>query len=89
MSMRILNTQYGRGQGYWLPGSPAMIKTILGVVASHSSLQILHGARKKASEPWYCIGENRRKFTRHFRSDPDEWLILELPRNVTMNGLAA
>ena len=51
----------------------------IGVVASHSSLQILHGARKEGFRTLgIAVGENRRKIYQAFPgADPDEWLILE------------
>lgn len=51
----------------------------IGVVASHSSLQILHGARKEGFRTLgIAVGENRRKFYQAFPgADPDEWLMLE------------
>ena len=39
----------------------------IGVVASHSSLQILHGARKEGFRTLgIAVGENRRKFYQAF-----------------------
>ena len=54
-------------------------KLTIGVVASHSSLQILHGARKEGFRTLgIAVGENRRKIYQAFPgADPDEWLILE------------
>jgi 5-formaminoimidazole-4-carboxamide-1-(beta)-D-ribofuranosyl 5'-monophosphate synthetase len=51
----------------------------IGVVASHSSLQILHGARKEGFRTLgIAVGENRRKFYQAFPgANPDEWLMLE------------
>ena len=62
----------------WLAGYDKDNLTI-GVVASHSSLQILHGARKEGFRTLgIAVGENRRKIYQAFPgADPDEWLILE------------
>ncbi len=51
----------------------------IGVVASHSSLQILHGARMEGFKTLgIAVGENRRRFYSAFPgADPDEWLMLE------------
>jgi len=51
----------------------------IGVVASHSSLQILHGARKEGFRTLgIAVGENRRRFYKAFPgAEPDEWLMLE------------
>ena len=51
----------------------------IAVVASHSSLQILHGARKEGFRTLgICVGEERRKMYSAFPgAEPDEWLILE------------
>ena len=51
----------------------------VGVVASHSSLQILHGARQEGFRTLgIAVGENRRRFYKAFPgADPDEWLMLE------------
>ena len=60
----------------------------IGVVASHSSLQILHGARMEGFRTLgIAVGENRRRFYKAFPgADPDEWLTvsythLTLPTN--------
>jgi len=51
----------------------------IGVVASHSSLQILHGARLEGFRTLgIAVGENRRRFYQAFPgADPDEWLMLD------------
>tara|TARA_Y100000287_G_scaffold180852_1_gene176223 strand:+ start:58 stop:1284 length:1227 start_codon:yes stop_codon:yes gene_type:complete len=51
----------------------------IGVVASHSSLQILHGARMEGFRTLgIAVGENRRRFYKAFPgAEPDEWLMLE------------
>lgn len=51
----------------------------IGVVASHSSLQILHGARLEGFRTLgIAVGENRRRFYKAFPgAEPDEWLMLE------------
>src|SRR5210317_14137 len=51
----------------------------IGVVASHSSLQILHGARQEGFKTLgIAVGENRRRFYKAFPgADPDEWLMLD------------
>ncbi|MDP6864193.1 MAG: formate--phosphoribosylaminoimidazolecarboxamide ligase [Candidatus Poseidoniaceae archaeon] len=51
----------------------------IGVVASHSSLQILHGARMEGFKTLgIAVGENRRKFYSAFPgAEPDEWLMLD------------
>ena len=51
----------------------------IGVVASHSSLQILHGARMEGFRTLgIAVGENRRRFYQAFPgAEPDEWLILD------------
>lgn len=51
----------------------------IGVVASHSSLQILHGARIEGFRTLgIAVGENRRRFYKAFPgAEPDEWLMLE------------
>ena len=51
----------------------------IGVVASHSSLQILHGARVEGFRTLgIAVGENRRRFYKAFPgAEPDEWLMLE------------
>ena len=62
----------------WLQGYDKDAITI-GVVASHSSLQILHGARQEGFRTLgIAVGENRRRFYKAFPgADPDEWLMLE------------
>ena len=52
---------------------------VIGVVASHSSLQILHGARMEGFKTLgIAVGENRRRFYKAFPgAEPDEWLMLE------------
>ncbi len=62
----------------WLAGyDPASIT--IGVVASHSSLQILHGARMEGFRTLgIAVGEERRRFYAAFPgADPDEWLMLD------------
>ena len=51
----------------------------IGVVASHSSLQILHGAKLEGFRTLgIAVGENRRRFYSAFPgAEPDEWLMLE------------
>ena len=51
----------------------------IGVVASHSSLQILHGARMEGFQTLgIAVGENRRRYYSAFPgAEPDEWLMLE------------
>lgn len=51
----------------------------IGVVASHSSLQILHGARLEGFKTLgIAVGENRRRYYKAFPgAEPDEWLMLE------------
>ncbi len=51
----------------------------IGVVASHSSLQILHGARQEGFKTLgIAVGENRRRFYSAFPgAEPDEWLMLD------------
>ena len=51
----------------------------IGVVASHSSLQILHGARMEGFRTLgIAVGENRRRFYSAFPgAEPDEWLMLD------------
>ena len=51
----------------------------IGVVASHSALQILHGARAEGFKTLgIAVGEGRRKMYKAFPgSEPDEWLILD------------
>lgn len=51
----------------------------IGVVASHSSLQILHGARQEGFRTLgICVGEKRRKMYSAFPgAEPDEWLVLD------------
>ena len=56
----------------------------IGVVASHSSLQILHGARLEGFRTLgIAVGENRRKIYSAFPgADPDEWLMLDSYREM-------
>ena len=51
----------------------------IGVVASHSSLQILHGARSEGFRTLgIAVGEGRRKMFKAFPgAEPDEWLMLD------------
>ena len=51
----------------------------IGVVASHSSLQILHGARLEGFKTLgIVVGENRSRFYSAFPgAEPDEWLMLD------------
>jgi len=51
----------------------------IGVVASHSSLQILHGARMEGFRTLgIAVGENRRRYYSAFPgAEPDEWLMLD------------
>ncbi len=51
----------------------------IGVVASHSSLQILHGARAEGFRTLgIAVGEGRRKMFKAFPgAEPDEWLMLD------------
>ena len=62
----------------WLAGYDSASITI-GVVASHSSLQILHGARAEGFRTLgIAVGENRRRYYKAFPgAEPDEWLMLE------------
>ena len=62
----------------WLAGYDKD-KLTIGVVASHSSLQILHGAKKEGFRTLgIAVGENRRRFYKAFPgAEPDEWLMLE------------
>ena len=62
----------------WLSGFDVSQITI-GVVASHSSLQILHGARQEGFRTLgICVGEKRRKMYSAFPgAEPDEWLVLD------------
>ena len=62
----------------WLSGYDSSSITI-GVVASHSSLQILHGARAEGFRTLgIAVGENRRRYYKAFPgAEPDEWLMLE------------
>ncbi|MEE2812139.1 MAG: DUF1246 domain-containing protein, partial [Candidatus Thermoplasmatota archaeon] len=62
----------------WLAGYDSANITI-GVVASHSSLQILHGARQEGFRTLgICVGEGRRKMYKAFPgAEPDEWLMLD------------
>ena len=51
----------------------------IGVVASQSSLQILHGARAEGFRTLgIAVGEGRRKMFKAFPgAEPDEWLMLD------------
>ena len=51
----------------------------IGVVASHSALQILHGARAEGFRTLgIAVGEGRRKVFKAFPgAEPDEWLMLD------------
>jgi len=51
----------------------------IGVIASHSALQILHGARQEGFKTLgIAVGDNRRRFYSAFPgADPDEWLMLD------------
>jgi 5-formaminoimidazole-4-carboxamide-1-(beta)-D-ribofuranosyl 5'-monophosphate synthetase len=51
----------------------------IGVVASHSSLQILHGARQEGFKTLgIAVGDNRRRLYSAFPgAQPDEWLMLD------------
>ena len=51
----------------------------IGVVASHSALQILHGARMEGFRTLgIAVGDNRRRFYSAFPgAEPDEWLMLD------------
>ncbi|MBT4059349.1 MAG: formate--phosphoribosylaminoimidazolecarboxamide ligase [Euryarchaeota archaeon] len=51
----------------------------IGVVASHSALQILHGARAEGFRTLgIAVGEGRRKMFKAFPgAEPDEWLMLD------------
>ncbi|MDP7203694.1 MAG: formate--phosphoribosylaminoimidazolecarboxamide ligase [Candidatus Poseidoniaceae archaeon] len=62
----------------WLAGYDSDAITI-GVIASHSSLQILHGARLEGFKTLgIAVGENRRRYYSAFPgAEPDEWLMLE------------
>ncbi|MEC8781118.1 MAG: DUF1246 domain-containing protein, partial [Candidatus Thermoplasmatota archaeon] len=63
--------------GWLAKYDPASIT--IGVVASHSSLQILHGARMEGFRTLgIAVGEERRRFYSAFPgADPDEWLMLD------------
>ncbi len=62
----------------WLAGYDSDAITI-GVIASHSSLQILHGARQEGFKTLgIAVGENRRRYYSAFPgAEPDDWLMLE------------
>jgi 5-formaminoimidazole-4-carboxamide-1-(beta)-D-ribofuranosyl 5'-monophosphate synthetase len=66
------------GLSGWLAGYDSADITI-GVIASHSSLQILHGARQEGFRTLgICVGEGRRKMYRAFPgAEPDDWLVLD------------
>ncbi len=51
----------------------------IGVVASHSSLQILHGAKMEGFKTLgIAVGENRKKYYSAFPgAEPDDWLMLD------------
>ena len=62
----------------WLAAyNPAEIT--IGVIASHSSLQILHGARMEGFRTLgICVGQDRLKMYKAFPgAEPDEWMILD------------
>ena len=61
----------------WLESYDCSAITIA-VVASHSSLQILHGARQEGFRTLgICVGKERRKMYSAFPgAEPDEWLSL-------------
>ena len=62
----------------WLAGYNSDEITI-GVIASHSSLQILHGAKKEGFKTLgIVVGNHRRRMYSAFPgAQPDDWLILE------------
>ena len=62
----------------WLAGYDKS-KITIGVVASHSSLQILHGARQEGFQTLgIVVGEERKRYYAAFPgADPDEWLVLD------------
>ena len=62
----------------WLAGYDKS-KITIGVVASHSSLQILHGARQEGFQTLgIVVGEERKRYYSAFPgADPDEWLVLD------------
>ncbi len=66
------------GLAAWLSDYDSAEITI-GVIASHSSLQILHGARQEGFRTLgICVGEGRRKMYKAFPgAEPDDWLMLE------------
>ena len=62
----------------WLAAyNPAEIT--IGVIASHSSLQILHGAREEGFRTLgICVGKSRQKMYKAFPgAEPDEWMVLD------------
>ena len=62
----------------WLAAyNPAEIT--IGVIASHSSLQILHGAREEGFRTMgICVGKSRQKMYKAFPgAEPDEWMVLD------------
>ena len=62
----------------WLAAyNPAEIT--IGVIASHSSLQILHGARVEGFRTrGICVGKERQKMYKAFPgAEPDEWMVLD------------
>ena len=62
----------------WLVGYDLESVTI-GVVASHSALQILHGAKKEGFKTLgIAVGDARRRLYSAFPgAEPDEWLMLD------------
>ena len=63
---------------WWLSGyNPNNI--MIGVVASHSALQILHGAKKEGFKTLgIAVGaDKRRLYSALPGSEPDEWLMLD------------
>ncbi|RAH16104.1 MAG: 5-formaminoimidazole-4-carboxamide-1-(beta)-D-ribofuranosyl 5'-monophosphate synthetase [Methanobacteriota archaeon] len=63
---------------WWLSGyNPNNI--MIGVVASHSALQILHGAKKEGFKTLgIAVGADKRRLYSAFPgSEPDEWLMLD------------
>ncbi len=66
------------GLSEWLANYDSSQITI-GVIASHSSLQILHGARTEGFKTLgICVGEGRKKMYKAFPgAEPDEWLMLD------------
>ena len=63
---------------WWLSGyDPNSV--MIGVIASHSALQILHGARREGfATLGIAVGDNRRRLYSAFPgAEPDEWLMLD------------